>query len=226
MATQDPSPRAYTKEELEETVDVEIVEANERRTFKMLRIHLDKYTPSLAGLFKLKGVKAVQLGNVSIQTVEHFLSWIGTEFAATCLAHHGQGRWKNLPFYPEAYEIPKLRQDPINRIIWYHKAAQDEAGLNGYIATSCIEAVYEPTKPYNVIRSLLVDGYCESGLTYDKKAVMNLPKEIIVDMVRHMAGKPVQRQYLDAPCNYHRHTSMAEKKGCEVRVWMERRREE
>jgi hypothetical protein len=60
--------------------------------------------------------------------------------------------------------------------------AYDIARLQSYLQVSTIQKAHINTRPGNVLRELLVDGYIEFGAK-DVAALMALPKQFLVDVL-------------------------------------------
>jgi hypothetical protein len=66
--------------------------------------------------------------------------------------------------FASKYEIPRLRQNAIDRLVWCHnrfKNEQDEELPPDYISLATNPRVYEFTQLDAPIRKLLSDGYFE-----------------------------------------------------------------
>jgi hypothetical protein len=116
--------------------------------------------------------------------------------------------------FAEAYDIPRLRLDAIDRLVWCHNRKYEG---EGYFSAATIEKAYKHTKCGSPLRMILAKGYSAFG---DKgvPAMMALPKEFLVDVLATQAVDGSASE-LD-PCMFHAHESVKEREDCVVRVDM------
>jgi hypothetical protein len=249
----------------DKTIDFNITFNNDQKTFKVLRVLLTTYAPSLTGLYRYPGIKSVTLTDVPVQSFEVFLGWLYYEYF-----NHKDGvprpwdhktrvvnldlmnengyiyydsndplMWnasdKHVVEHAEAaiemyifagtYEIPRLRLDAIDRLVWCHNRIWATGGLVdcplSYIGQASLTRAYENTLKGDKIGDLLSQGYYELG-DHKDEALLVLPKELLAKISGWaLRCTPFDFGVWDS-CDFHEHMDHNERDACQVRVQMRR----
>jgi hypothetical protein len=124
--------------------------------------------------------------------------------------------------FAQTFDIPRLRQDAMDRLLWCHNEEYVDSLSPGFIHASSIQKAYENTRPGSKLREILVYGWCEMMEARDlqEKAVAEaLPREFLADIALHYVnncGKEGCYGNIGGH-EYHEHRS-EEKRDCVVRV--------
>jgi hypothetical protein len=118
------------------------------------------------------------------------------------------------------YEIPRLRRDAIDRLVWWHEVRHSEVEIRtGYIGIATLVRVYENTCVDDPIHELLSEGYLEFG-SRDVETCMALPKRLLAAVLKKTNDGFLSEPW--QPCLYHGHANQAARDACVVRVQMKR----
>jgi hypothetical protein len=119
----------------------------------------------------------------------------------------------NMYIFANRYEVPRLRQDAIDRLVWCNNLMfldldddEPDYDYHDYISITAIETLYRTTKPSDPLRELLSEGYHDYGDQRDA-ALGQLPKDLLVDILRKARDKKCKRYGpWRNPCKHHGHT--------------------
>jgi hypothetical protein len=250
----------------EEIVEFEIFENEHfRKVFKVHRVLLKAYAPSLDSLFRYPGIKSIKLTDISVENFDVFIGWLRYNSAAcrhlpfthwlhirtldpTVMGDAGDDHfdqndplmwdWDNggqphldytdaaieMYIFASAYEIPRLRQDAIDRVVWcYNQLLEVWRGETegGCFTAARLNRAYDHTQAASGLRALLKEGYCKWG-KFDRKSLAALPKDLLVEVCEDVYRSPDVEYGPWTPCDFHEHASRAEKVACDVRILMDR----
>jgi len=114
--------------------------------------------------------------------------------------------------FASRYEIPRLRQDAIDRLVWCNNwmfidYIENPDYYHNHISITAIETLYRNTKPGDPLRGLLGEGYHDYGDQRDV-ALGQLPKDFLVDILCKVWDKKCDRYGpWRNPCKYHGHAA-------------------
>ncbi|KAH3917371.1 hypothetical protein HBH56_056070 [Parastagonospora nodorum] len=103
-----------------------------------------------------------------------------------------------------------VRQGAIDRLVWYKNwmfinHVEESDYYHDHISTTAIETLYRNTKPGDLLRELLSEGYHDYGDQRDA-ALRQLPKDLLVDILRKAWDKKCESYGpWRNPCKYHGH---------------------
>ncbi|KAH7094760.1 hypothetical protein FB567DRAFT_586115 [Paraphoma chrysanthemicola] len=125
--------------------------------------------------------------------------------------------------FAETWDIPRLRQDAVDRLVWCNNYFRSNGTYDGFVASNTITMAYDRTKPKNPLRRLIAIAFCLHN-TKHTVAVDEMPRQFLVDIWKHEKYMYAtdENQELN-PCEFHEHASKEESKACTVRVRMSKR---
>ncbi|KAF2833954.1 hypothetical protein CC86DRAFT_415989 [Ophiobolus disseminans] len=130
--------------------------------------------------------------------------------------------------FASAYQIPRLRQDAMDRLVWCHNhfaTEQSDQYSTNYVSPQILVSACQNTRPGSPLRELLLEGFYEFSDRADDtfKAIF---KNVLVDVSRMISDHRGSIYGYWKPCDYHEHEDQEERERCKVRVDMEWEREE
>lgn len=123
--------------------------------------------------------------------------------------------------FAEAFDIPRLRHDVIDRLLWCHNKEFDYGHAISFVLTENIKMAYDNTKPGSKLRKVLVYGWCEfldEETKKDDRVLAELPQEFLIDAWKHTLEFGVNDCSAIGVREFHDHNNKEEVRGCEVRV--------
>jgi hypothetical protein len=146
---------------------------------------------------------------------------------AECLAEHAEVAI-HLYIFANRYEIPHLRLDAIDRLVWCLNRfddAEDRSIEVNFIGTATMVRAWRTISRDDPIRELLCEGFCGMG-DHGEETLMELPKELLVSVLLKCQAYWLTNYGPWRPCDYHGHDWERVGETCVVRVQMERGMEE
>jgi hypothetical protein len=130
--------------------------------------------------------------------------------------------------FAEAYDIPRLEQDALDRLVWCHNMYEQvsiECLRHDYISSLSINKICEITEPGSLVQTMLSDGFFEFGNYKDDELLETLPKSFLIQVMRAIVedgciGVGFRDPSETRTCERHSHETEEEELGCRVRVQM------
>lgn len=122
--------------------------------------------------------------------------------------------------FAETYNIPRLRQDCLDRLCWYYSELSIGSKRSGPEPMThfkdLVRHAYDTTTPGSPIRRIVVDGFLI--LPIASTPAEQLPVQFLTDVVNaYQQPLPLRGGRLFG-CDYHDHESHEESKACRIRV--------
>jgi hypothetical protein len=91
--------------------------------------------------------------------------------------------------FAEAFGIPLLRQDAIDRLVGIHDLAPEHDEQGSFVSTAAIRSAYKKTKAGSALRfSLYLNGdYGDEGSQEDETVLAELPQEFVKDVHKNLS---------------------------------------
>jgi hypothetical protein len=218
----------------------------------VFRYRLLTYASEFGNIFRYTGITSLKHRDVSFETFEIFMGWFKQEYERDCHAGpalnlgpssyseagdepliwgvYGEDASAAMYVKPvidifilaEAYMIPCLRQDAVDRLVWCINAFIEYGSVH-FLPASVIKRVYKHTLGPSALRRLLTVRYC-LGPCKGKIKMDGFAKHVLVDVLEcaeYVGKEPGQHSsnFLDV-CDFHEHADKAEKEKCEGLVLM------
>jgi hypothetical protein len=129
----------------------------------------------------------------------------------------------NIFIFAETYEIPRLRLDAIDRLVWcYNHALHHHTEPEDFLKAPIFNHAYKHTKSGCVLRKWLVCAFRCFRNHDDRKGLLGLPKKFLVDFFQEWevwADTNLEEEL--TACKFHRYRTPEAAKTCVVRVDMD-----
>jgi hypothetical protein len=131
--------------------------------------------------------------------------------------------------FAKTYNIPRLRQDAMDRLVWCNDTAYDFPEYGTFVSGTAIQCAYENTQPGNPLRQWLIGAFTVFPGS-DVAGLIDLPQRYLVDVAANYKLKDLQGGekralsggWFGPSCCLHEHESEEEKSKCEIKVNMDR----
>jgi hypothetical protein len=87
--------------------------------------------------------------------------------------------------FAETFDIPRLRQDSIDRLVWCHNLAHIGSVTESFVSTAATQKAYIHTKRGSGLRKVLADGWYEfenKERLGDRLVLQVLPHDFLIDI--------------------------------------------
>lgn len=129
--------------------------------------------------------------------------------------------------FAKAYDIPRLRQDAMDRIIWCNNKSWDSSDTGTFVCASTIKRAYEHLEAGNYVRNWLISGFSAYS-SYEREDITDLLHEYMVDVLENYKLNEMGHEgslianFMLPSCAYHEHATQLEKDECVSRVDFDR----
>jgi hypothetical protein len=102
--------------------------------------------------------------------------------------------------FSQTYDIPRLRQDAMDRLVWCHDVGYDVDYFDTFVSAFCIKRAYDHTEEGSPLRKWLIIGFMEF-CSYDKTEMNDYPHQYLIDISNnYKLLELAEKETRHAPC--------------------------